>query len=63
MEKSENMYILPEIKNEYLFYARYIDDRFIIYTGRVAKLNNFPANMMHVSIKFDHEKSTQSIAF
>ena len=65
MDKFENTYIYPEIENDCLFYARYIDDIFFIYTGGEAKLNNFLTNlnMMHDSIKFDHEKSTQAIAF
>ena len=56
---------LPEIKNDCLLYARYIDDIFIIYRGVEVKLNYFLTNlkMMHDSIKFDPEKLIQSIAF
>ena len=65
MDKFENTHIYPKIKNDCLFYARYIDDIFMIYTGGDAKLNNFlnDLNMTHDSIKFDHEKSKQAIAF
>ena len=62
-DKFENTYIYPEIKNDCLFCVSYIDNIFIIYTGGEAILNNFLTNfdMMHDSIKFDHEKSTHSI--
>ena len=45
--------------------CRKLHDLFIKYTSREANLNNFRTNlnMMHDSIKFDHEKSTDSIAF
>ena len=64
MDKFVNAYINPEIKNNCLFYARYIGDIFIIYTGRKAQVDNFltTLNMMHKLIKFDHKKSTYSIA-
>ena len=59
MDKFENTNI-SEIKNDCLFYARYINDISIIYTYREAKRNNFliNLNMMQDSIKFDHKKST-----
>ena len=44
MEKIGNTYIYWGIKNECLFYARYIDDIAIIYTDREAKINNFIKN-------------------
>ena len=61
----ENTNIYPEIQNNSFFYARYMDEIFMICTGREAKLNNFLANlnMMHDSIKFYNEKSTHSIEF
>ena len=42
-----------------------MDSIFLIDTGREAKLKNFliELKMMHNSIKFNNEKSTQSIAF
>ena len=61
----EETHIYPDINNDCLFYARYIDDIFLIYTGGETKLDEFLTNlnMKHDSIKFDHEKSTQSVAF
>ena len=58
-------HIYPEINNDCIFYARYIDDIFLIYTGGETKLDEFLTNlnMKHESIKFDHEKSTKSVAF
>ena len=44
MIKFENTNINTEMKNECFFYARYIDDAFIIYMGGEAKLNNFRAH-------------------
>ena len=43
----------------------YFDNIFTIYIGGEIKLNNFLTNLdiMHVSIKSDHEKSTNSMAF
>ena len=65
MDKFENTYIDSEIKNDSLFCARYIDDIFIIYIGKEAKLNNFLTNlnMIHDSIKLGHQNSSHSIAF
>ena len=65
MEKFKNTYIYPESNNSCLFYARYIDDIFILYTSRGANLNNFLTNLiiMHDSNRFDHENSTHQIAF
>ena len=65
MGKFEETYIYPEINNDCLFYARYIDDIFFIYTGGEAKLLEFLTNLntKHDSIKFDHEKSMQFIPF
>ena len=59
------MYIYPDIKNNCLFYSKYIDFIFSMYPGGVAKVNYFLTNlyMMHNSIKFDHRKSMYSIVF
>ena len=61
----EEKHIYPEINNDCLFYTRYIDDIFLIYTGGERKLIEFltKLNTAHDSIKFDFEKSTKSIAF
>ena len=65
MGEFEETYIYPEINNDCLFYARYIDDIFLIYTGGETKLMDFLTNLntKHDSIKFDHDKSMQSIPF
>ena len=65
IDKFENTYFYPEIKNDCIFYARLIDDILIIYISGEAKLNNFPTNldMMPDSFKFHREKSADSIAF
>ena len=34
MDKFEKTYLYPEIKNDCLFYARYINDIFIVLKGR-----------------------------
>ena len=61
----EEKFIYPIINSECLFYTRYIDDIFLIYTGGEAKLIEFLTNLntLHDSIKFDYEKSKKSIAF
>ena len=61
----EEKHIYPEINNDCLFYTRYIDDIFLIYTGGERKLIEFltKLNTAHDSIKFEFEKSTKSIAF
>ena len=61
----EETYIYPQITNDCLYYARYIDDIFFIYTGGQAKLDTFIThlNTVHNSIKFDLCSSTHSIAF
>ena len=45
----KNTNICLEIKNDCVIYARYIDNIFIIFTGKEVKLNNFltDLNMMH----------------
>ena len=65
MGEFEEMYIYPYIDNDCLFYARYIDDVFFIYTGGETKLTNFFnfINSVHDSIKFDYETSVTSIPF
>ena len=65
MGRFETLNIYPEINRECLFYARYIDDIFLIYTGENAKLTQFliELNTKHDSIKFDYETSTKSVAF
>ena len=65
MGRFETKYIYPEINGDCLFYARYIDDIFLIYTGDDTKLKKFlqDLNTKHDSIKFDYETSTKSIAF
>jgi len=65
MGKFETQFIYPEIDSDCLFYARYIDDIFLIYTGGDTKLKQFlkDLNTKHDSIKFDYETSTKSIAF
>ena len=65
MGNFEETHIYPEINNDCPFYARYIDDIFLIYTGGETKLDEFLTNLntKHDSIKFDYEKSTQSVAF
>ena len=61
----EETYIYPLITEDCLYYARYIDDIFFIYTGSQAKLDTFIThlNTLHNSIKFDLCSSTHSIAF
>ena len=61
----EEKHIYPELNNDSLFYTRYIDEIFLIYTGGERKLIEFltKLNTAHDSIKFDFEKSTKSIAF
>ena len=65
MGRFETLHIYPDINRDYLFYARYIDDIFLIYTGENAKLTQFliDLNTKHDSIKCDYETSTKSIAF
>ena len=65
MGNFEETHIYPDIDNDCPFYARYIDDIFLIYTGGEKKLDEFLKNIntKHDSIKFDYEKSTQSVAF
>ena len=65
MGKFETQFIYPEIDSDCLFFARYIDDIFLIYTGGDTKLKQFlkDLNTKHDSIKFDYETSTKSIAF
>ena len=57
MGRFVTLHIYPEINRDYLFYARYIDDIFLIYTGENAKLTQFliDLNTKHDSIKFDYE--------
>ena len=52
-------------KKDYYFTLDNINEILITYTGRDTKSNNFQNNLnkTHVSIKFDHEKSTNSITF
>ena len=38
MDKFKNTHIYPEIKTDFHFYVRYIDDTFILFTGWEAKL-------------------------
>ena len=61
----EETHIYPEINNDCLFYARYIEDIFLIYTGGGTKLDEFLTNVnsKHDPIIFDHKKSTESVAF
>ena len=61
----EETHIYPLISEDCLYYARYIDDIFFIYTGGQAKLDTFIThlNTLHNSIKFDLCSSTHSIAF
>ena len=40
LNEFENMCIYLEIKNDWLFYEKYIDDIFIIYTGEYFPLRN-----------------------
>ena len=65
MGKFEETYIYPEINSDCLFYVRYIDDIFFIYTGGELKLHNFLQNLnsKHTCIKFDYELSSTSVAF
>lgn len=65
MDKFEETHIYPFICNNYIFYARYINDIFFIYTGNEEKLTEFlmTLNPVQDSIKFDHEKSTWSVTF
>ena len=65
MGNFEETHIYPDIDNDCPVYARYIDDIFLIYTGGEKKLDEFLTNIntKHDSIKFDYEKSTQSVAF
>ena len=55
MGQFEETHIYPKINNYCLFYARYIDDIFFIYTGQETQLTEFLTNlnMKHDSIKFD----------
>ena len=39
MGRFEMLHIYPEINRDCLFYARYIDDIFLIYTGENEKAN------------------------
>ena len=61
----EETHIYPHIDEDCLFYARFIDDIFMIYTGGLDKLNAFLTllNSLHPSIKFDYSLSQRSIAF
>ena len=65
MGSFEEKFIYPAISNDCLFYARYIDDIFLIYTGDECKLEEFFRNInrVHDSIKFEYVKSSVSIAF
>ena len=60
----EETCIYREINTDCLFYTRYIDDIFFIYAGGETKLDSFLTNLnrKHDSIKFNHERSTQSVA-
>ena len=64
MGQFEETHIYPKINNDCLFYARYIDDIFFIYTGQETQLEEFLTNlnMKHDSIKLDHEKSKKPVA-
>ena len=65
MDKSENTNFYTEIKNDYFFYARYIDVIFIITTGDETKLINFQTNLNigHGALKFYHKKSILTSGF
>ena len=58
MNTLENTLSYPEIKNDCLFYEKYIDDIFIMQIRGEAKLNNFLTNhsMKHDSMKFLSQK-------
>ena len=65
MGKFETQFIYPEINSDCLFYARYIDYIFLIYTGGDTKLKQLlkDLNTKHDLMKFDYETSTKSIEF
>ncbi len=65
MGKFEETHIYPIIGSDCVFYARYIDDIFFVYTGSDDKLTQFlmTLNTVHDSIMFDYEKSTTSVTF
>ena len=65
MGSFEDKYILPNIKNKTMLYARYIDDIFFIWTGSKKELQTFfqHLNAVHSTIKFDCKTSTESINF
>ena len=62
LDKFVSTCIYPEIRNDCLFYARYIDEIFIIYAGKTEQFSK-SLNRVHDYVKFDHEKSKYSITF
>ena len=65
MGEFEHVHIYPLIRNLNDLYLRFIDDIFLIWTGRTTEFEAFIArlNELHPSNKFDYEISRKETNF